>query len=82
MAFTNTYKAPSTEVEHNCHLDTKPEDYDFNFMFDVKTLRSDRVELRPFVVSPSPLFGSWRLIGAWMEIPSTRITIVDASDRG
>jgi serine/threonine protein kinase len=51
MPYTNSYKAPSAEVETNCHLETRPEDYDFNFMFDVKPLRSDRVELRPFVVS-------------------------------
>lgn len=51
MAYTNSYKAPAADVPNNCHLDTKPEEYDFNFMFDVKSLRSDRVELRPFVVS-------------------------------
>ena len=30
--------------------DESVDDYDFNFMFKVKTLRSDRVELRPFIV--------------------------------
>lgn len=48
--YKNSYKLPSTSNPKNVHLDTAPEDYDFNYMFEVKPLRSDRVELRPFVV--------------------------------
>lgn len=50
--FLNTYKPPSVQpLEKDLHLKTPPEEYDFNYVFEVKTLRSDRVELRPYVVS-------------------------------
>lgn len=50
--FKNAYTPPSTEhsYEKDIHLHTPPEEYDFNYVFPVKTLRSDRVELRPLVV--------------------------------
>jgi len=49
-AFLNTYKAPSTSLPRDLHLHTPLEEYDFNYVFEVKTLRSDRVEMRPYVV--------------------------------
>ncbi|GMK57360.1 hypothetical protein CspeluHIS016_0401940 [Cutaneotrichosporon spelunceum] len=75
MPYINNYKAPSVDVETNCHLETKPEDYDFNFMFDVKPLRSDRVELRPFVPSlhAQPLLDGVKAnpeIVHWLGLPS------------
>ncbi|KAL7423019.1 hypothetical protein Q5752_002318 [Cryptotrichosporon argae] len=51
MAFKNTYVAPTSSVPVDAHKDTPANDYDFNFMYEVKTLRSDRVEMRPFVPS-------------------------------
>lgn len=50
-SFKNTYQPVKVEYPHLAHLETAQEDYDYNFVFDVKTLRSDRVELRPFLVS-------------------------------
>jgi len=50
-AFLNTYKAPSTSLPRDLHLHTPLEEYDFNYVFEVKTLRSDRVEMRPYVPS-------------------------------
>lgn len=53
--FLNTFKAtPQQPVPPGCHKDTPVEEYDFNYVFDIKVLRSDRVELRPFVVSLVP----------------------------
>jgi hypothetical protein len=49
--FTNSYKAPAASFPENVHLDTAEADYDYNFMFEPKTLQSDRVVLRPFLVS-------------------------------
>lgn len=49
--YKNTYKPTAPQIDAKAALQVKPEDYDFNFMFPVKLLRSDRVELRPFVVS-------------------------------
>jgi hypothetical protein len=49
--FTNSYQRPKVEYPHDVHLHTPLEDYDYNFMYDVKTLSSDRVEVRPFLVS-------------------------------
>jgi hypothetical protein len=48
--FVNKYKAPETSILKGIHGDTPIEKYDFNYCFDIKTLRSDRVELRPFLV--------------------------------
>jgi hypothetical protein len=48
--FVNKYKAPETSIPKGIHGDTPIEEYDFNYCFDIKTLRSDRVELRPFLV--------------------------------
>ena len=49
--FVNRYKAPESSIPKGIHGDTPIEEYDFNYCFDIKTLRSDRVELRPFLVS-------------------------------
>lgn len=53
--YKNDYKAPSVDIPPNIHLDTKAEDYDLNFCLPVpsKPLRTDKVELRPFIVSCS-----------------------------
>ena len=52
MTYKNTYKpAEPPSYPANVHLDTPAEEYDFNFCDEVKVLRSDRVELRPYVVS-------------------------------
>ena len=52
-AFLNTYKPTDAErPQEDLRLETPPEEYDFNYVFEVKTLRSDRVELRPYVVCP------------------------------
>lgn len=48
--YKNTYKPP-TPPDLEDVMSIPPEEYDFNFVFDVKPLRTDRVELRPFVVS-------------------------------
>lgn len=48
--YKNDYKAPVVDVPPNVHLETKAEDYDLNFCLPVKVLRSDRLELRPFIV--------------------------------
>lgn len=52
--FKNTWQPPKTERIPNVNLDTEPEDYDFNFMFEPKVLTGHRVQLRPFVVSCAP----------------------------
>jgi len=52
-SFVNRYKAADTSIPKGIHADTPLEEYDFNYCFDIKTLRSDRVELRPFLVSSS-----------------------------
>lgn len=49
--FKNTYEPPKPEEVGEVHGDTPEDEYDHNFMFDVVTLKSDRVELRPFIVS-------------------------------
>ena len=51
VTYLNLYKAPSGEVPPDCHATTPPDKYDQNFVFPPKVLKSDRVELRPFVVS-------------------------------
>ncbi|WVQ97194.1 hypothetical protein IAU59_004304 [Kwoniella sp. CBS 9459] len=52
MTHLNTYKPPPPPaIPKLAHLDTKPEEYDFNFCFDVKELSTDRVQLRPLVPS-------------------------------
>ena len=48
--FVNRYKAIENSIPNGIHGDTPIEEYDFNYCFDIKTLRSDRVELRPFLV--------------------------------
>ncbi|ODN81796.1 hypothetical protein, variant 1 [Cryptococcus amylolentus CBS 6039] len=51
-AFTNSYAPPAPpDIPSDIHLHTPPDEYDFNYVFEVKQLRSDRVELRPMVPS-------------------------------
>lgn len=54
--YKNTYK-PVNQPEVGDVMSITPEDYDFNFVFPVQALRTDRIELRPFVVS-------WMLISS------------------
>lgn len=54
MPFLNKYAAPSGSLPKDIHLHTPLEEYDFNYVFPVETLRSDRVELRPYTVRPTP----------------------------
>lgn len=49
--FLNSYRRPSPDLPRDLHLHIPAEEYDHNYVFEVKTLRSDRVELRPYVVS-------------------------------
>jgi hypothetical protein len=51
MSYLNTYQRSPATFAPDAHLTTPPETYDYNFVFPVKLLSSDRVELRPFVVS-------------------------------
>ncbi|TYJ53772.1 hypothetical protein B9479_005612 [Cryptococcus floricola] len=46
--YTNTYAPtpPPAELPRDIHLHTKPEEYDFNFIFPVKLLKSDKVVLK------------------------------------
>ena len=48
--YKNSYTPPKIVIS-DYHPDTPEDEYDHNFVFDVKALRSDRVELRPFIVS-------------------------------
>ncbi|WVQ85463.1 hypothetical protein IAT38_007628 [Cryptococcus sp. DSM 104549] len=50
-SFKNTYQPPKKDIPRDIHLHTPPDQYDFNFCFEVKQLASDRVELRPFIPS-------------------------------
>ncbi|WVQ83021.1 hypothetical protein IAT38_005159 [Cryptococcus sp. DSM 104549] len=50
-AYLNTYTRPTPDIPRDIHLHTPPEKYDFNYVFDVAELKSDQVELRPFVPS-------------------------------
>jgi hypothetical protein len=54
--YKNTYKPPMPPDLEDV-MSIPPEEYDFNFVFDVKPLRTDRVELRPFVVSQMTRLG-------------------------
>ncbi|RSH91026.1 hypothetical protein EHS25_010202 [Saitozyma podzolica] len=51
MSYLNTYQRSPATFAPDAHLTTPPETYDYNFVFPVKLLSSDRVELRPFVPS-------------------------------
>lgn len=57
--FTNTYSPIVPSIAPDVHLHTPPSEYDFNFVFPVQLLRSDRIELRPFVVSSLPHSQLW-----------------------
>jgi hypothetical protein len=48
--YKNTYKPTAGNLDVSGIMSISPEDYDFNFVFDVRKLQTDRVELRPFVV--------------------------------
>ncbi|ORY25657.1 acyl-CoA N-acyltransferase [Naematelia encephala] len=58
--FRNSYTPPNVIIPPGLHLDTPVEEYDYNYVFEVDTLRSDRVELRPFTPSlhAQPLYDS------------------------
>lgn len=58
VEYRNDYKPPAPIPKEELHCnDTTPEDkYDFYFVHEVDLLKSDRVELRPFVVSPSSCY--------------------------
>jgi hypothetical protein len=49
--YKNTYTPTKVEID-DYHPDTPEDDYDHNFVFEVKALKSERVELRPFIVGP------------------------------
>ena len=49
--YLNNYKEQKPSVPRELHKATSLEEYDLNFVFDVTELRSDRVLLRPFIVS-------------------------------
>lgn len=49
-AYSNSYQAATGAVD-DLHAATAEDEYDHNYVFEVKRLRSDRVELRPFTVS-------------------------------
>lgn len=49
-SFVNSYQPSPPIIPKGVHGKTPVDQYDFNYCFEVKTLRSDRVELRPFVV--------------------------------
>lgn len=52
ISYKNTYKPSPSALAQDIHLHTPPEEYDFNYVGEIKVLRSDRVELRPYVVCP------------------------------
>jgi hypothetical protein len=52
----NTYKPPIPPTLVGDVLAVPASEYDHNHVFDVKLLRTDRVELRPFVVCLSGLY--------------------------
>lgn len=49
--YKNDYKPPATTATHNIHLETPVEEYDLNYVYPVIPLESDKVELRPYIVS-------------------------------
>ncbi|ODN80005.1 hypothetical protein L202_03870 [Cryptococcus amylolentus CBS 6039] len=51
--YTNNYTPPPPppKIPQDIHLHTPPEEYDFNYIFPVQLLKSNRVELRPLVPS-------------------------------
>lgn len=55
MTYLNFYQHPTSNLPKDIHLNTPPDQYDFNYVFEVKKLKSDRIELRPLVVRPAPL---------------------------
>jgi hypothetical protein len=48
--YKNSYQPPNQVIE-TYHEDTPEDEYDHNFVFEVKALKSERVELRPFIVN-------------------------------
>lgn len=55
MPYLNSYQHPTPNLPKDIHLNTPPDEYDVNYVFEVKELKSDRVELRPLVVRAVPL---------------------------
>jgi hypothetical protein len=53
--YKNTYKVPAAPTLDEV-VPVPPENYDFNYVFPVVLLRTDRVELRPFVVCRPSLY--------------------------
>lgn len=51
VSYRNDYVPPSSDIPRDIHLNTPLEEYDINYLLDVKELSSDRVQLRPFIVS-------------------------------
>lgn len=49
--YKNTYAPSPPSIPRDVHLHTPPDAYDFNYVGEVRALASDRVELRPYVVS-------------------------------
>jgi len=68
-SYLNNYEAPSTDIPRDCHLHTPLEEYDHNYIFGVKPLRSDRVEMRPFIVRCYQMQGD-RIIPQLITQPS------------
>lgn len=58
MKYTNKYKKPdpAPPFADDVGLNIPPEDYDFNFVLGdvIRTLSSEWVDLRPYVVSDPP----------------------------
>jgi hypothetical protein len=51
--FRNDFNSATPDIPFEAHLKTPAEAYDLNYNYPVMTLRSDRVELRPFIASHS-----------------------------
>ncbi|WWC70875.1 uncharacterized protein I206_104827 [Kwoniella pini CBS 10737] len=49
-AYVNKYSGPAPPPR-DIHLNTSPEAYDLNYVFEPKNLKSDKVELRPIIPS-------------------------------
>jgi len=70
--YKNTYSPTKVEI-NDYHPDTPEDEYDHNFVFEVKALKSERVELRPFIVSlPRQRFRDLCLAFATFEALTSR----------
>lgn len=68
--YKNTYKAPAADLS-DLHADETWQEYDHNFVFEVKALQSDRVHLVPFVVSHQGSAAKDRVL-MWLAIAALR----------